>query len=109
MSTTMLYKCPGPHDLHGGKYDYTIVPDEQIDAALADGWFLTTPEAKAAHEKAQAEAAAAVAADTKPDEDTSAPTLDELKQKATELGIPFDGRIGAKRLAAMIETKLKEQ
>jgi hypothetical protein len=44
---TMLYKSPGPHDIHGGKFDYVIVDEEGVDAALKDGWSLTTPEALA--------------------------------------------------------------
>lgn len=47
-NATMLYKCPGPHEIHGGHFDYTIVDaDEEgaIEAAKADGWFETTDEA----------------------------------------------------------------
>ena len=94
MSHTMLYKAPGQHDIHGGKFDYKIVPDEQIDDALADGWHLTTPEAKQALE---AEAAKALSDDTKP------PTRDELEQMATKLGIAFSARTSGKRLRAQIE------
>lgn len=43
--TTMLYKHPGPHEIHGGKFDYIIVDDGKIDAAIADGWAMTTTEA----------------------------------------------------------------
>lgn len=53
---TMLYKCPGPYDIHDGHYDYIIVDaseDGALDAALADGWSLTTPEARAVYEAAQ--------------------------------------------------------
>lgn len=46
--TTMLYKSPGPHELHGGRFDYHVVADSAVDAALADGWFRTTDEARAA-------------------------------------------------------------
>ena len=59
MSHTMLYKCPGPHDVHGGKFDHIVVTDEEIPAHLAAGWHLTTPEAKAAHEAIEAARAAA--------------------------------------------------
>ena len=40
--------------------------------------------------------------------DESAPTRAELEQKATELGIKFDGRTSDKRLLARIEAALKE-
>lgn len=53
MSTTMLYKHPGLHDIHGGKFDYLIVNDEDIEAAINDGWALTTDEAKALTEEAE--------------------------------------------------------
>lgn len=56
-NATMLYKAPGPHDIHGGHFDYTIVDaDEEgaIEAAKAEGWHLTTDEAKAANEAAKA-------------------------------------------------------
>lgn len=50
----MLYKHPGSHEIHGDKFDYTIV-DADDAAALSDaleaGWFLTTTEAKASSER----------------------------------------------------------
>jgi len=43
----MLYKWPGIEEIHGDKFDYTIVEDEEAeDVAKEDGWFLTTDEAK---------------------------------------------------------------
>ena len=92
---TMLYKCPGPHDIHGGRFDYVIVDESEIATAQADGWHLTTTEAKAASEKP-----ADVPADDAP------PTREELEQKARELGIKFDGRTGDKKLAALIAEKV---
>lgn len=50
MSHRMLYKYPGKHQIHGGNFDYTIVANGDVEAALAAGWFKTTPEAKKAHE-----------------------------------------------------------
>ena len=61
---------------------------------LAAGWFLTTPEAKAAHE-----------APAEPKED-SKPTREELEQKATELGLKFDGRTSDRKLSDLIDAKL---
>ena len=45
--STMLYKHPGSHEIHGDKFDYVIVEDDAIEAAIKDGWALTTDEAKA--------------------------------------------------------------
>ena len=42
----MLYKHPGPHEIHGDKFDYIIVHGNQMDSYLAQGWSLTTDEAK---------------------------------------------------------------
>lgn len=42
----MLYKHPGPHDIHGDKFDYIIVHGNEMDSYLAQGWSLTTEEAK---------------------------------------------------------------
>lgn len=47
----MLYKHPGPHDIHGDKFDYMVCHQNEMDKYLADGWYLTTTEAKAAFEK----------------------------------------------------------
>jgi len=63
-NATMLYKAPGPEPIHGSFLATTVVDaDEEgaIDAALAEGWFLTTPEAIKAYEaeKAAKEAEAA--------------------------------------------------
>lgn len=48
MSGRMLYKYPGPHEIHGDRFDYIIVDDEDeaVEAAISEGWFLTTDEAK---------------------------------------------------------------
>jgi hypothetical protein len=51
--TVMLYKYPGPHSLHGDKFDYIVVNDDGVDNALKDGWAKTTDEAKAGTEKSK--------------------------------------------------------
>ena len=55
MSTpTMLYKHPGKHEIHGDKFDYTIVDADDamvLTAALDEGWFFTTTDAKNASQK----------------------------------------------------------
>lgn len=111
MSTTALYKFPGSLDIHGGKFDFIAVPDEEVEAHLSEGWALTTPDAKALHQ-ASVDAAAAV---TKAEEESKAlaaavalvednqpATKAEIQQRLTELGIPFDGRAGIKALTALL-------
>ena len=44
---TMLYKHPGAHEMHGDKFDYIVVDEQDVDQAKKDGWHLTTTEAKA--------------------------------------------------------------
>jgi hypothetical protein len=94
---TMLYKAPGPHQIHGGHFDHIIVDDEQIEATLAAGWYLTTPEAKAAHKAAMQQTA-----------DNAPPTRDELKRKADELKLQYPSNIPTEKLAGMIEAALKD-
>lgn len=90
----MLYKAGGVEEIHGGKFATLIVQDAtELDAALAGGWYLTTPEAKAA----------AVPADD------AAPTRAELEQKATELSVEFSPRIGDAKLAERIEAALTDK
>jgi hypothetical protein len=89
----MLYKAGGPEDIHGGHFSTKVVNDEaEQEAALADGWHLTTPEA--------AEALA-----PKKEEDQP-PTRAELEAKAAELGIDFAKNIGDAKLAAKIAEAL---
>lgn len=102
-----VYKKPGRDiETDGGSFGYLVAPDaDALAAALADGWFLTTPEASAAFEQEQAaEAAAAIAAITNPD---APPTRAELEQKCTELGIKFDGRNSDKKLRDLIAAALE--
>lgn len=162
LNETMLYKCPGPHEIHGGHFDYVIVPEVDIEEAKAQGWHLTTDEARAAREAAitapppplpvpaadlvpvpapidttahllatqanaehletsieQANAGqakprelvetATPAPELTPQEQTAPPTYDEMKTKATQLGLEFPGNISKAALLAMITAKLAEQ
>jgi hypothetical protein len=99
---TMLYKSPGPHEIHGGHFDYTIIDGDEVEQAIADGWSLTTTEAKTVHESALNSA-------SKPMEiaaANAAPTRQELEAKATELGLAFNGRNSDKTLGEMIAAAL---
>lgn len=103
-NATMLYKAPGPHDIHGGHFDYTIVDaDEEgaIEAAKADGWFETTTEAKEAFEASKPKAP-----EQKPD-DLLSPTRAELETKANELGIKFNDKTSDKKLSDLIQATLE--
>jgi hypothetical protein len=48
----MLYRHPGPHEIHCDKFDYVIVPGDQVEKTIAAGWYRTTGEAKVASQKA---------------------------------------------------------
>lgn len=97
---TMLYKHPGAHEMHGDKFDYIVVDEQDVDQAKKDGWSLTTTEAKA-KTKAPAKTADVVADDNAP------PTREELEAKATELGIKFDGRTSDSKLGSLIAKALE--
>lgn len=99
---TLVYKCPGNHQRPGGTYAYKGVKDAgQHAEALAGGWFATLPEAIEGRPTPAPEPPAAVPAVDAP------PTRAELEQKANELNIKFDRRIGDKKLQALIDEKLK--
>ena len=87
MGKTMVYKYPGPHDIHGDKFDYKIIESEDVSAAIEDGWSLTTPEAKDKH-------------------DDKAMLRKRMEAKATELKIPFDGRTSDAKLERSIKAAL---
>lgn len=92
---TMLYKHPGPHEIHGGHFDYIIVDaDEEgaLEAAIDNGWRLTTGAALELSEHGDIDAP---------------PTREELKQKAEELGIEFAKNISDRRLAEMIQAAIQ--
>lgn len=91
----MMYRAGGSEQIHGSHFATHIVNDaDEEEAALADGWHLTTPDAKAAHE-AQSD-----------DEEDKPATRDEMKAKATELGLEFKHNISNVALAEMIEQAL---
>lgn len=98
---TMLYKHPGPHEIHGSHFDYVIVDageDGQLEKAIADGWSLTTPEAL------QKAGPSPVIPD-----DNAPPTREELITKAKELGLSFGPNTSSKKLGDMIESALAEK
>lgn len=123
-NATMLYKHPGPHEMHGDHFDYTIVDANEegaIDQAIADGWHLTTDEAKGVAKEVDPETTRAF-----PDSDVdfrtiadvdretkeenaklnAPPTREELELKANELGIKFAANISDEKLAVKIHEHL---
>lgn len=97
MYKTMLYKPNGPHKIHGHMLDYTITDD--IDAALKDGWFKTTPEAiESINDKAAKSPA-------KPKEPSD---RDNLKSEAAKLGIEHAKNISTVKLKKLVEDKKNE-
>lgn len=97
-----VYKDKGPYERAGGTYDAMMVDDEsEYSAAIKAGWFGNLQEAidevvPSVNEPAPTEPA-----------DDAPPTREELEAKATELGIKFDGRIGDKKLTALIAKALE--
>lgn len=93
----MIYRAGGTEEIHGGRFSTLIVHnDDELAAALAEGWHLTTADASAP-------ALAAPAAH----DDNAPPTRAELEAKAAELNIEFSPRIGDAKLAERIAEKLK--
>lgn len=93
----MIYKDGGPEEIHGGRFHTLIVHDaDELEAALAGGWALTTTEAKAASSGGAKPAV----------DDNAPPSRDELKQKATELGLTFAGNISTEKLSGLVEAAL---
>lgn len=96
-----MYRFGGTWALESGNYTVRTVKDgAEMNAAKNDGFHLDQYAAKAAHEAPKK--AAADAEDSKP------ATREELRQKATELGIAFAPQTGNKKLAADIAAKLAE-
>lgn len=107
----MVYQAGGTEEIHGGCFATKIVNDQdELDAALADGWHLTTPEATKAASSAggKLETGNAGAAGGEGQDDNAPPTRDELKAKATELGLTFPGNISNAKLAEMIDAALAD-
>lgn len=114
-----VYRCPGAHfGPDGTTYDALGVNnDEQMRAALANGWAKSLlqaveiyfnsekgnePVVTVGENVAVAESEEITAAD-----DNTPPTREELEQKATELGIKFDGRTTDRKLLERIEEVLR--
>lgn len=51
LNSQMLYRYPGPHNIHNDMYDYIIVHKDDVEKTIKNGWYKSTTEAKAAAEK----------------------------------------------------------
>lgn len=100
-NATMLYKKPGAHDIHGGKYSYTIVDEDDVEDAISHGWFRTTPEASEAYDLTLLK--------TVNDVDAGAPpTREELETQAKKLKLEFSAKISDKKLSDLIDTTMRK-
>lgn len=104
----MLYRFPAQgintHALQDGSYDTLIVGSLTDEERLVtEGWRLTSADAR----QADVDAKVAAALATQQAFDAGTPTRAELEQKATELGVKFDGRTSDKALADRIRAQLE--
>jgi hypothetical protein len=95
---SMVYKVPGKHVRPYGTYDFAGVNNaEELETKLKEGWFSSLSEAIDSKNKEE----------VTEEDDTAPPTRQELEEKATELGIKFDGRFSDKKIAQLIEAALQ--
>lgn len=94
-----VYKSPGIYPARGGKtYNLeSVANEEELEAMQDKGWHLSRADALNPPKVEQKA--------TEPD-DEGAPTRAELEQKATELGLKFDGRTSDGKLGKMIAEAL---
>lgn len=94
----MIYQAGDQEEMHGARFNHEIVHDQDaLDVMLANGWYMTTCEAKSA-------------AEPKPAEPAEMPlTRDEIEAKATALSIAFDGRTSDAKLLAKIDVALNKE
>lgn len=96
MYSSIVYRCPGPHQRPRGTFDFKGVSSEaEHEAARQDGWFDTLPEA--IEGKASLKELPPV---------DLPPTRDELEQKAKQLNIKFDKKTSDEVLAKKISDSL---
>lgn len=102
---TILYKCPGPWSGNGYSFATRPANDRQeFDAALADGWHPTVPQAVEAWRKPVAVQTTPEPSSVPPDD--AAPTRAEIEQKAKELGIAVHHKHSDATLLKKIEEAL---
>jgi hypothetical protein len=113
----LVYRCPGAHfGPDGTTYNALGVEDDaQLCVALENGWSKSLVEAVSAHLGESDDFVANSVPDVDAAEakkinevDESAPlTREELEEKASEIGIKFDGRTTDRKLLEKIEEALR--
>lgn len=85
----IVYKLGGKHfGPNGSKYDFAVVKNKsEFDQRIKDGWFNTLDEAVNGVSNL-------------------APTRDEVKQKADELGLEYVKNIKTAKLQKMVEDEI---
>lgn len=92
-----VYRKGGQHHCKGGMYQYmSVQSDDELEVAIADGWFMSIDEAMAeAHNEESL--------------DDVPPTREEMEIKARELDLKFDGRTSDRKLLEMINAAISEE
>lgn len=104
----IVYKSPGKHLCRYGTFDYVGVKTQaEFDARINSGWHPTQAAAFASKEQKTRPPAESQSAPIMQVADDAPPSRAELEQKATELGLKFDGRTTDKKLFERIEEALK--
>ena len=101
---TMVYRAGSKLAIKGlGTFDFKVVDAyaeegeaSELDTALEEGWVVSPAEAA---EEGEASPSG---------EDTNPPTIEELKQKADELGIEYTWNIKAETLLERINEALAD-
>ena len=100
----ILYRGFGPHQRKGGGFSTLGVSSEdEMQRALADGWYRTLADAIEAHDNP---AAAQAQAETDVPDDDAPVTRAELEANAEKLGVKFDGRTSDSALLRKIKRAL---
>ncbi len=95
-NATMLYKLGSKLNIKNmGTFDTKVIPAEEINDYLDNGWFLSPSEAVSNES-------------ILPPESKELPTRAELIKKAEELGIEFKPQTRTDTLTKMISEKLNE-
>lgn len=115
---SLVYRCPGTHQIRGGTYDYLGVKDqESLSIALGDGWYETLAEAIERHYGKKDRPGTVIPTkvvergsgihDTEVLGDGEPPTRAELEKQATELGVKFSGKTSDKDLLKKIDESMQ--
>lgn len=110
---TILYRCPGVIRKNGGHCNgafYDVAPANntiELHLMQAKGWFTNFEDAYSAHYGKKEKPAEPV--ESKVDDETlDAMSREELEEKATAIGIKFDGRTSTNKLKMSIRLLAKE-